>query len=139
MIVNAVYFNASWATAFDPGATKTGAFTRADGSTVQAPLMSSGAAATGYAQGSNWQAVELPYSGGTTSMVIVLPNQGAYTAVEQGLGGAFYQSVTSALSGQAIALTMPKFKIHGATVSLVLPGGARHGRRVRPGTATSAP
>jgi serpin B len=120
VIVNAVYFNASWATAFDPSATKTGAFTRADGSTVQAPIMSSAAAATRYAQGSNWQAVELPYSGNKTSMVIVLPDPGAYAAVEQGLGADFFQSVTSALSpSQAVALTMPKFKIHGATVSLV--------------------
>src|SRR6202044_1645869 len=71
VIVNAVYFNAAWGTAFQKSATHAAPFTRADGTTVQAPLMH-GAAATAYAKGSNWQAVELPYSGGTTSMVIVL-------------------------------------------------------------------
>jgi serpin B len=119
VLVNAVYFNASWGTAFEKSATHTGAFTRPDGSTVQAPLMTGGAA-TAYAQGSGWQAVELPYSGDTTSMVLVLPDPGAFAAVEQGLSGSFFTEVTSALSSNDdISLTMPSFKIHGATVSLV--------------------
>jgi serpin B len=83
-------------------------------------MMYSGAAATTYSHGSSWQAVELPYSGGTTSMVVVLPNDGAFAAVEQGLTGSFYTSVTAALAapGGGIDLTMPGFKIHGPTVSL---------------------
>jgi serpin B len=120
VLVNAVYFNAGWATQFNPSATKQGTFTRADGSTVRTSMMYSGAAATTYSHGSSWQAVELPYSGGTTSMVVVLPNDGAFAAVEQGLTGSFYTSVTAALAapGGGIDLTMPGFKIHGPTVSL---------------------
>jgi serpin B len=121
VIVNAVYFNAGWGTAFQKSATHPAPFTRPDGSTVQASLMH-GAAATAYAKGSSWQAVELPYSGGTTSMVIVLPDPGAYAAVEHGLGGSFFTEVTSALSSNFnISLAMPSFKIHGPTVSLVEP------------------
>jgi len=120
VLVNAVYFNAGWQTPFEAVATQPGTFTRADGSAVQASMMLSDEAVTTYAKGSNWQAVELPYSGGTTSMVVVLPDAGAYSAVEQGLSGAFYASVTAALARTGIVeLTMPKFTIHGSTISLV--------------------
>ncbi len=120
VIVNAVYFNAGWGTAFEKSATQNGTFTRADGTTVQTPLMASSETATSYAKGSNYQAVELPYSGGTTSMVIVLPNAGAFAAVEAGLGGKLFDDVTSALSSNyLISLTMPSFTFHGASVSLV--------------------
>ena len=134
VIVNAVYFNAGWGTAFDPSQTQTGTFTRADGTTVKTPLMASGQTATAYAKGSNYQAIELPYSGGTTSMVIVLPDAGAYAAVESGLSGKLFDDVTSALSSNyLISLTMPSFTFHGASVSLVPEApGARHDRRVRP-------
>jgi serpin B len=120
VIVNAVYFNAGWATQFEKSATVTAPFTRADGSVVKTPLMSSGAAASAYAKGSNYQAVELPYSGNTTSMVVILPDSGAYAAVGSELSGSFFAGVTSALSGDyEINLTLPNFKIHGGSVSLV--------------------
>jgi serpin B len=119
VIVNAVYFNASWATTFEKTSTQTGPFTRADGSTVQTPLMVSDGTATAYAKGANWQAVELPYSGNTTSMVVVLPDTGAYAAVEKGLSGTFFAGVTAALAPSGvIELTLPSFKIHGSTISL---------------------
>jgi serpin B len=118
VIVNAVYFNASWATPFDKSSTQTGKFTRADGSTVQTPMMSSANVATTYFKGSNYQAVELPYSGNTTSMVVVLPDDGAYAAVEKGLSGAFYDGVTAGLSFAEGSVTMPRFDIHGGSVNL---------------------
>jgi serpin B len=122
VIVNAVYFDASWATAFEKSQTKPGTFTRANGTTVTTPMMSSANVATAYAKGQGWQAVELPYSGGTTSMVIVVPDAGAYASIEHGLSGSFYASVTSSLSpAEEISLTMPSFKIHGASVSLARP------------------
>jgi serpin B len=119
VIVNAVYFNASWATQFGPNSTVTQPFSRADGSTVEVPMMSSNKVATAYGKGPSWQAVELPYSGGTTSMVIVLPDAGAFSAVEQSLSSDFWSSVASALGTSGfIALSMPRFKIHGGSVSL---------------------
>jgi serpin B len=120
VIVNAVYFNAAWQSQFQKSFTETGSFTRADGTTVQTPLMSSGSTASAYAKGSNYQAVELPYSGGTTSMIIVLPDVGAYAAVEAGLNTKLLGETISSLGPSSeIDLTMPSFKIHGASVSLV--------------------
>jgi serpin B len=73
---------------------------------------------TGYASGSNWQAAELRYAGGQTSMVIVLPQQGQLPAVEQGLDASFTSSVVASLQTTAVNFSMPKFSITGATISL---------------------
>jgi serpin B len=117
VIVNAIYFNAGWQSPFTASATQPGAFTHLDGSTAQVPMMNE-SLETGYASGSNWQATELPYAGGQTSMVIVLPQPGQLPQVEQGLDASFLSSVVSSLQPTEVALSMPKFSITGATISL---------------------
>jgi serpin B len=118
VLVNAIYFNAGWATPFDPQQTRGGAFTHLDGSTVQAQMMSQGVLETGYASGAGWAAVELPYAGNQTSMVVVLPDAGNFASVESALDGAQIDSIFSSLKTTAVELTMPKFTIQGATISL---------------------
>ncbi len=117
VIVNAIYFNAGWQNPFTASSTQPGAFTHLDGSTAQVPMMNE-SLETGYASGSNWQAAELRYAGGQTSMVIVLPQPGQLPRVEQGLDASFLSSVVSSLQPTAVALTMPKFTIQSATISL---------------------
>jgi serpin B len=103
---------------FDPKATASVAFTRADGSTVQVDAMSSSTANfVGYAEGATWQAVEIPYADESTSMVVVLPQQGQFAAVEQGLTGDFVNSLS--FNGAVnLQLTLPKFTVHGPVVDL---------------------
>jgi serine protease inhibitor len=117
VLVNAIYFKASWQTQFDPTLTAPKAFTRLDGSTVQANEMSE-ATDLGYAEGSNYQAVEIPYQGGKTSMVVVLPAPGQFTAVEDQLAGSFVRSLFNALSYNQVDLDLPKFTVHGETIDL---------------------
>jgi serpin B len=118
VIVNAIYFNAGWQSPFTPSSTQPGPFTHLGGSTAQVPMMNQ-SLETEYASGSNWQAAELRYAGGQTSMVIVLPQQGQLPAVEQGLDANFMSSVFSSLQLTEVTLSMPKFSIQGATISLV--------------------
>jgi serpin B len=117
VIVNAIYFNAGWQTPFQASQTKPGTFTHLDGSTAQ-PAMMGGGLEGNYAKGAGWQAVELPYAGGQTSMVVVLPDAGQFTTVETALDGAFVGSLFSSLQDATIALTLPKFTVKGATISL---------------------
>jgi serpin B len=117
VLVNAIYFNAGWATPFQASETHPGTFTHLDASTAQVPLMTGGLEGN-YAKGAGWQAVELPYAGGQTSMVVVLPDAGQFATVETALDGAFVGSLFSSLKDAQIALTLPKFTVKGATISL---------------------
>jgi serpin B len=73
---------------------------------------------TTYASGSNWQAVDLPYAGNSTSMLLIVPQAGQFAAVESSLTGDFVGTVVQALATAGVTLTMPKFTIQGATISL---------------------
>jgi serpin B len=118
VLVNAIYFDAAWQSPFDPAETANQPFTRLDGSKVSAPLMNTELDSTGYVAGTGFQAVDLPYDGGSTSMVVVLPAEGQFKTIEAGLDEAFYQKVTSSLAPTSVNLGLPKFDIQGATISL---------------------
>ncbi len=117
VLVNAIYFNAGWATPFEATATHPEAFTRLDGTASTSTAMTQ-TLDTSYGHGSGWQAVELPYVGNQTSMVVLVPDSGQFAAVEKNLSGDMVQSVFAGLSGASVNVTLPKFKIQGATISL---------------------
>ncbi len=117
VLANAIYFKAAWQTPFDATSTSDQAFTKGDGSSVQTPTMHQ-EGGLAYAAGDNYQAVELPYDGGQASMIVVLPAAGADAAIDAGMGKDFYASVTSALQVDDVSLSLPKFQIKGATISL---------------------
>lgn len=62
-----------------------------------------------YASGSGWQAVELPYAGGSIVMTIVVPADLA--TFEASLDAARFAQIISALRPTSVDLTLPRFKI----------------------------
>jgi len=111
-LVNAIYLKAPWLTPFDADATKAGSFTRADGSTVQAQMMSAGEQ-FGYAAGTGWRAVDLPYVGGSLSLTVIVPDDIA--TFERSLSGDVLAQITGSLETQQVELTLPKFDIETKT------------------------
>jgi serpin B len=109
VLVNAIYLKAPWQTPFDESGTKKAPFTRSDGSQVSVPTMSLDLSEGSYASGSGWQAVELPYAGGSLAMTIVVPDDLA--AFEASLDAARFSQITAALQPAAVDLTLPRFKI----------------------------
>ncbi len=107
-LVNAIYLKAPWLTAFPDGATSTASFTRADGSTVQVPTMAT-TAAMRYATGTGWQAVEIPYIGGSLAMTVIVPDDLA--TFEAALGADRLTAITGALADAQVSVTLPKFSI----------------------------
>ncbi len=107
-LVNAIYLKAPWQTPFSEGATEEGAFTRADGSTVEVPFMATRASLP-HASGDGWQAVELPYLGGSLAMTLVLPDDLA--GFEQTLTPDGLATITSSLTDTQVALALPRFGI----------------------------
>ena len=118
VLVNAIYFDAAWATPFDERMTQPAAFHRLDGSAAQPATMSNYYESAPWASGDGWQAVELGYDGDQTSMLVIVPDAGKFAAVESALDATFYAGVTAALAPKSVALALPKFTIPGATFSL---------------------
>jgi serpin B len=107
-LVNAIYLKAPWLEPFAAEATQPGAFTRADGSAVEVPMMATGASMR-HAGGTGWEAVEIPYIGGSLAMTVVVPDDLA--AFEQTLTADQLASITGALEETQVSLTFPKFSI----------------------------
>jgi serpin B len=117
VLVDALYFDAAWMQPFDRNQTRPGTFTRLDGSTLQATMMWQ-ASTRPYASGPGYQAVELTYEGGLVALDIVLPMAGTETSFETGLNAQMFASLVGNLQPTTLSLTMPKFHVAGASVSV---------------------
>jgi serpin B len=119
VLVNAVYFDAAWKTQFDTNRTNAATFTKLDGSSVAAMTMNASSLTLNVAQAPTYTAVELPYTGDQTTMLIVMPTGGQFASVAAGLSGQFLSSVVASLQSEAdLSLSLPRFTIQGASVSL---------------------
>lgn len=120
VLANAIYFKASWLFPFrgDEASTAEGGFTLLDGSSVTVPLMHQAAARVPYAEGDAYQAVRLPYAGGAVDMLVVLPAEGEFEAVEARLGGELLQAAQERAEVRDVDLTLPRFEFD-TTLQLV--------------------
>jgi serpin B len=107
VLVNAIYFKGSWATAFDPEATRTRPFHLLDGSRRDVEMMH-GLWETTYAKGDGWQAVRLPYFG--ASMLVVVPDSGNFASVESGLTADFLADVDRRMKLHDVDLGLPRWE-----------------------------
>ena len=105
-LVNAIYLKAAWLSPFTKAATDPGPFTRLDGSSVEVPLMHGGGPLP-YASGDGWQAVELPYVGGSLAMTVIVPDDLA--AFEGTLTPERFAQIVGGLEPRVVNLTIPKF------------------------------
>jgi serpin B len=113
VLTNAVYFDASWQTKFDPAATSDRPFTRPDGSVIQVSTMSDGYAMP-YAESADYQAVSLAYVGAQLSLIAILPSEGKFASVEAALSGAWFDTVVQQLEPASVQIALPKldYKFH---------------------------
>ena len=118
VLVNAVYFDANWKTTFDSSKTISSTFTKLDGTTVTASMMHTGTFTAPIAIAPTYTAIDLPYAGGQTSMLVVLPTGGQFSSVEAALGGDFLDQIVASLQPLDVMLSLPKFTLKGASVSL---------------------
>jgi serpin B len=110
VLTNAIYFNAAWATQFDKNSTVNGTFKLINSSQVSVPMMQQYAKSYNYAEGPNYQAIELPYDGRQLSMIVLLPAGGQYAQFESSLDYARLTTILSQLKSASVNISMPKFK-----------------------------
>jgi len=113
VLTNAIYFNAAWAFPFNEEATSDGTFYLLNGDETVVPMMRQ-TESLGYAQGDNYQAVELPYDGNELSMVILLPQNGQFDTFEGSLDLQKLNGILGQLEYRQVGLTMPKFEFESS-------------------------
>ncbi len=112
-LINAIYFKGSWTHRFDAARTQPQPFRRADGSTVQAPLMTHGTEVPVRMAGdADVSVLDLPYGGGAYSMTVVLPLEGVpLDAVLAHLTQARWDGWIAALDSGETQVFLPKFTL----------------------------
>ncbi len=116
VLANALYFKAKWMEPFDRNATSNQVFHLLDDSQVTVPMMEQ-VTHLSYAEATSYQVVDLPYSGGQVSMVILLPRAGQLDALEKSLTTGEITPTLQSLGEAKVHLTLPKFK-YGSSFSL---------------------
>ena len=115
VLVNTVYFKADWADSFDKSATRSEDFTLASGKRVKRDLMHRQG---GYAiaEKPGLKVLAMPYRGGETEMVVVLPDaHDGLANLEASLDGTGLKRLLTELRDGGthgrVDVTFPKFKI----------------------------
>lgn len=109
VLVNAIYLKAPWETPFDPTSTQDRPF-RTDTGTRDVPTMTVGLDLSGYARGDGWEAVRVPYAGGSLAMTIVLPAEGALERVSAAVADGALPGMLGAPRPVPVQLSLPKWK-----------------------------
>lgn len=109
VLTNALYLKAPWASPFDASFTQEGPFYLLDGGTVTVPMMWQKEVHR-YTEGEGFQAVELDYHHDELSMVLLLPEAGAFSEFEAELDSESLNGILGNLDYEEdVVLTMPRF------------------------------
>ena len=110
-LVNAIYFNGSWRTKFDPALTTDAQFQPATGAAQAVKLMHRNGKMH-YAETSTFQAVDLPYGDSSFTMTVVLPKQGqTVETLAASLTSTAWQTLAASFVPTTVDLFLPKLKL----------------------------
>lgn len=109
VLANAIYFLSDWVKQFEHNSTRDRQFTLLDGSEITAPIMYQDAYFN-YSEGDGWQAVEMPYVGNTSSMVVILPEIERFGEIEQNLDSAMLDEIIGGMESKIVDVYFPKFE-----------------------------
>jgi serpin B len=117
VLVNAIYFRGDWLHKFDANDTSEASFFLLDGSEVVVQMMSNDLAGAAYAAGPGYEAVELPYQGGTAAMDVIVPDAGTFEAFDTSLNSEALVGILGSLQPVSLHLELPLFNF-GASFDL---------------------
>ncbi len=109
VLTNAIYFNAEWLFQFQESLTYRQPFSLIDGEQIDVPMMNQ-TEHFEMARGDGYIAVELPYSNGRMSMLIILPELNRFSEIEGSLDNDFIDEITGSLTNANLHLSMPRFE-----------------------------
>lgn len=110
-LINAIYFNGSWRSRFDAGATAPAPFVTAAGTRVDVPTMRQ-SHTFAYARRQGYQAVDLPYGRGAFTMTVLLPDSSSSVhELLARLTPAEWTALSQFRDTTEVELALPKFKL----------------------------
>jgi serpin B len=111
VLANAVYFKANWQYAFNPARTVDNAFHLATGGVVPVPFMSADSTTAHLRTTSSpaYDAVELPYTGGRLSALIVMPKRQTLPRFIAGLTPGTFNTITQGVTDARASVQLPRF------------------------------
>lgn len=111
VLLNAIYFQGDWTTRFDRERTTRAEFTRSDGSTVTADLMSLEETFP-FGSDDDVVLVELPYGGEAFAMTVVVPRHGRdVNEVVAGLTPEIWNGWLEGLTEAEVLVQLPRFEL----------------------------
>lgn len=111
VLVNAIYFKASWAFPFLDNATQEAPFYLLDGSTKMVQMMNSPQIYGKYLETENYMLISLRYLSKDFDMLLIVPDEGKFKAVEESLTPEALAEAIQSLQPRGLNLYMPKFDI----------------------------
>ena len=119
VLTNAIYFNAPWLEAFNPDNTTTEPFRLLSGETIDVSMMHK-TESIRYAEWDGGVAFELGYNGDELSMVVLVPDEGAFETFDASLTAGVFDGIIESFEWYRVALGLPRFEYTYAA-SLVPP------------------
>ena len=108
VLVNAIWFKASWADQFEPEATADATFVTLDGTETTVPFMN-GTARRGYLSGDGFELLRMPYAG-DASMIVIMPDEGRFGEIVAELDASFVTDALDKADSREVNLAFPKFE-----------------------------
>lgn len=109
ILTNTIYFKASWAQPFVEGNTRSTPFVDLDGNSRDVDMMDA-VEVFDYAETDAVQAIRLPYVGGETALLVLLPKND-FTAFESGFDIGQLDALRSELAPARVHLGLPTFSM----------------------------
>ena len=115
VLVNAIYFKASWFLPFEESLTTDDAFTTLSGAVETVPTMH-GEQETLYGRGEGYALVDLPYVGQDLVMTLIVPDAGRFTEVRDGLDPTVLDAAVEDMGTMMVTLALPRLSIRSQFV-----------------------
>ncbi len=111
VLVNALYFKASWSEPFSERVTVLGPFWISSSKSIDVPMMKA-TRTTGYYEDENWQAVSLPYEGGAFEYLVLMPKKKQLSGeVARQLESSIVMKAIDGLEQDRVQLSMPRHEL----------------------------
>lgn len=121
VLANAVYFKGLWEQPFPEANTRGHSFRSPDGTSRIRPFMHM-RARFGYFEDDSLQVLEMPYRGGDTCMLLILPRElGGLPAVEGVLDARRFDALVTGIREREVDVFVPRFKVESTFDESFLP------------------